>query len=129
MTTKRFVASVQYGDLEGTVKADSVLENDAYDWLEDKGLIDENEFILGITMDTRENRGTFKDPVHVSFLLTEPRDRDTVESMVMSSQGPIELRRVRVEMKLEEFISLFKRFNIALSPYGILDKKEYSYTE
>ena len=129
MTTKKFIASVQYGDFEGTINADRADKNDAYDWLESKDLINKNEFIVGITMDVGEIRNGYKDPVYVTFLLTEPRNYDTVKSQVDSDPEPIEVRKVSTEMKIGKFLGLFKRLNIALSPHGMLNNKEYTYTE
>ncbi|RLD03384.1 MAG: hypothetical protein DRI65_13000 [Chloroflexota bacterium] len=127
MTTNIFLPSVQYGDLEGSIKADRADMNDAHKWLLTNGHINENEFVLGISMDIRENRGEFNEPVYVNFLLKEPMNFDIVKSEIESKQEPIEVRKVRIEMPLKDFFSLFKRFNLTLSPKGLLNGREYTY--
>lgn len=127
MTANIFLPSVQYGDLEGSIKADRADMNDAHNWLLSNGHIDKKEFVLGISMDIRENRGEFNEPVYVNFLLKEPMNYDIVKSEVESTQEPIEVRKVRIEMTLRDFFSLFKRLNLTLSPKGLLNGREYTF--
>ncbi len=129
MTTERFLASAQYNDWKGTSAADRADKNGAEDWLMANGHKQSDEFLLGITMFAGENHGTHKDPVFIEFLLASPGDHDSVKAMVESSQGPVEVRRVRVEMKLSEFFGLFKRFSITLSSHGMLGERNYTYAD
>ena len=127
MGTNRFIASAQYNDWEGGAAADRADKNSAEEWLQAKGHKEENEFLLGITMYAGENHGVHKDPIYVDFLLATPGDHDSVKSMIDSTHGPIEVRKVSIEMDLVEFFGLFKRFSVTLSSHGMLGEREYTY--
>jgi len=129
MATERLLASVQYNDWKGTSAADMADKNSPESWLTVNGHKKPDEFLLGITIFAGENHGSHEDPVLVEFLLTTPGDRDGVKAKVDSSQGPIEVRKVSVKMKLNEFFGLFKRFSITLSSYGMLDERDYACTD
>jgi len=127
MTTDTFRASVQYNDWKGSSAADDADKNDASDWLKANGHIQDGEFLLGIKMFAGENHGTHEDPVFVEFLITTSGDYENVKAMIDASNGPIEVRSVRVEMALTEFFGLFKRFDVTLSRGKMLEDLEYHY--
>lgn len=127
MTTKTFKASVQYNDWKGTSAADNADRNGSSEWLKQNGYIEDGELLLGVKMFAGESHGTHEDPVFVEFLLVTPGDFDNVKSMIESTAGPIEVRSVKVQMKLIDFFGLFKRFDITLSRNNILDGLEYHY--
>ena len=126
MNISKFVASVQYDDWKGGAAADSADENGPMEWLEAKDLINENEFLLGITMYAGENHGVHEDPVSVEFLLATPRKHDEIKAKINSDAGPINVRKVRIELDIIDFFGLFKRFDIKLSSHGMLKDLEYS---
>jgi len=128
MHTSQFKASVQYGDWKGTSAADSADQAGARVWLEKNGLIQEGEFLLGLTLFAGESHGSHKDPVFVEFLLATPGDHDSIKATV-DTGAPVVVRRVRAEMKLVEFFGLFKRFSIFMSSHGMLDGHEYTYPD
>lgn len=129
MTVETFKASVQYGDFKGTSSADRADQRGADEWLEKKGLKKEGEFLLGIELWVGENHGTHKDPVHVHFLLVTSAGYDNVKAMLEATQGPVDVRRISEEMPISEFLALFKRFSVCLSPYALLDGRQYRYSE
>ena len=129
MATEKLMASVQYGDWKGTSAADGADINGPSEWLQANGHKKSGEFLLGVDMFVGETHGAHKDPVHVSFLLASPGDHDSVKAMIDSKQGPVNVRKVSVEMKLTEFFGLFKRFSIAFSSHGMLDDRDYTYPE
>lgn len=128
MHKEKFNASVQYGDWKGSSAADSADKGDAKDWLEKNGLIQEGEFLLGITLFAGENHGSHNDPVSVEFLLSTPGDHDSVKAMIDTGASVV-VRRVRADMNLVDFFSLFKRFSIYLSSHGMLEGHEYTYPD
>ena len=128
MPINTFHAAVQYNDFKGSSASDRADNNDADAFLLSKGLKTAGEFLLGIELFAGENHGFHKDPVYVHFLLATPGDYDSVKEMVDSIPGPVPVRRVDVQMPLAEFFGLFKRFSITLSPGGMLEGKDYSYT-
>jgi hypothetical protein len=129
VATKKFNASVQYGDLKGSAAADRADRGTAEAWLEKSGHKKEGEFLLGVSLVVGENHGQHKDPVYVEFLLTTPGDFDSVRAMIDAAKGPIEVRSVKLQVPIAEFLGLFKRFSVDLSPGGMLDGREYHYKE
>lgn len=117
MPTDTFRASVQYGDWTGTVAADNADQNDLRDLLAAKNLFDrEKEFLLGASLWIGENHGGKVQAPYVSAIIT-PLDNtyDNLDTKLGALRGPIPVRRVEIELTLEEFIGLFKRFAIVLT--------------
>ena len=129
MTFDTFRASVQYGDLKGTAAADRADQKGADEWLEKKGLKQPSEFLLGVELWVGENHGAHKDPVHVHFLLVNFAGYENVKVMLEETQGPVGVRRVSEKMPISEFLALYKRFSVCLSPSGLLDGRELKYSE
>lgn len=128
MNKERFRASVQYGDLTGTVAADRSDGVGADEWLESRGHKGAGEFVLGIEVYVGENAGKHSDPITVHFLLVDG-GFDSAEAAVKGSTEVAAKRRVSVDMDAAEFLGLFKRFSINMSPQGILTDKKYSYPD
>jgi hypothetical protein len=128
MQPTNFKAAVQYGDWKGTAAADSADKSDANAWLKEKGLIQEGEFLLGMTLFAGENHGVHKDPVSVEFLLATPGDHDSIKSTV-DTGVPLVVRRVREVMTIVDFLGLFKRFSIYLSSHGMMEGHQYTYPD
>lgn len=129
MAVEIFKASVQYDDLKGTSAADRADQRGANEWLEKKGLKQPDEFLLGVELWIGENHGVHKDPVHVHFLLVTSAEYENVKSMLESTQGPVDVRRVSEDMPISDFLALFKRFSVCLSPYGLLEGRQFRYSE
>lgn len=127
MPTKKFRASVQYGDWKGSAAADDADTEKAYHWLKEKKKIRPDEFIVGITLWAGENHGEHKDPVYVTFLLATPAKHDAVQDQIKA--GSITVREVDVKIKVVDFFGLFKRFSIAISAHGMLQEQEYTSNE
>lgn len=128
MTSDRFHASVQYNDLSGSSAADRADKGGPEDWLRSKGLMRPGDFVVGIELSARENRGIHRDPITVHFLLT-PGSFDSVKESIAITSGAVATRRITTEIPVAEFFGLFKRLSICLSPGGMLSDKRYSYTE
>jgi hypothetical protein len=122
----RFRASVQYGDFRGSTAADRADKGGPDDWLRNKGLIQPGEFVLGIEIWAGENPGVHRDPISVQFLLVNGTF-DSVNEQLKSERGPIRVTRVSADIGIAEFMGLFKRFSICLSPGGMLDERNYDY--
>ncbi|WP_085299237.1 hypothetical protein [Cognaticolwellia mytili] len=125
MYPEKFTASTQYNDWKGTSAADDADEIGMNEWLKKKGHKLDNEFLIGVKVFAGENHGEHKDPVSVEFLLVELAGFDTVEEKFKSTAGPVELKSVRVDMPIIEFLGLFKRFSIGLSRSEMLNGREY----
>src|SRR5688500_2006865 len=117
-----FTAPVEYNDLKGSAAADRADMADAARWRKHNGHI-ADEFVVGISMWAGENDGSHKDPVSVTFLVSTLNGYDSVPEMLQASEEPLQLREIRVDMNIADFLGLFKRFEITLSNGGQLEGK------
>jgi len=95
-------------------------------WLKDNGDINNNEFVIGISMWVGENHGTHKDPVSVKFLVSELGGYDNIPEMIEASGEPIRVKVIRKDMSISEYLSLFKRLEITLSNSELIEGKKYT---
>lgn len=116
---QKFSASVHYNDLNGTVAADKADAGKFTKWLKEKQLINDDEFVLGVSMSAGGNQ----DPVDVDFYVRKLNGTQTVPEVLEAPGGSIELRHINVDMNISDFLALFKRFEITLSPKGMLENK------
>jgi hypothetical protein len=115
-----FRASVQYGDWRGTAAADNADFMAFYRLLQEKRLITETDFLVGIHVWIGENHGGQVQPPYITAYLLEGIDNyENAEAALRTMRDPLDLKRVRVKLTLNEFLGLFKRFSIALAPRGL----------
>jgi hypothetical protein len=115
-----FKAGVQYGDWEGTAAADGADATSIDTYLEEKGLIHGDEFVLAVNFLVGENHGGALGSVSVrAFVHKGPHNFDTLKPLLGEMQGPIPVREVRVDLMLAEFVGLFKRFDVMLTWNGL----------
>lgn len=118
-----FRAGVQYNDLKGTAAADRHDNRDFSNYLKEKGLIRDGESLIGIELWSGEVHGTVQDkPVYVTALVSSGEKYDTIHEEVMSGQ-PVQVRKIELEMNLNEFFGLFKRFAISISGFDLTDRE------
>ncbi len=129
-----FTASVQYGDWKGTAAADNSdpmsVSVDSY--LKKKGLL-KGGFLLAVQLFVGENHNNkLSKPYIRAYVLEEQLDYEGVEKHLaeLESRGePIPVRELTIEMSLEEFVALFKRFEVMLTWHNLpLKDREYSVT-
>lgn len=120
-----FKASVQYGDLKGSVAADRGDNNDPYTWLKNNDLIGDDELVVGIRMRAGENHGVHKDPVSVRFLVAELNDHENLPQKIQAVGNPLQVREIRVDMDIAEFLGIFKRFEVTLSSSSLFEGETY----
>lgn len=114
-----FKASVQYGDWKGTAAADDADQVGLRKYLENHGLIQAGEFLIATSMWVGENHGKLGS-VHVrAYLYTKGEDFDTVKAALDATTGPISVRVVDIDLAIEEFIILFKRFDLVITHRGL----------
>lgn len=124
MGQENFHASVQYGDFKGTAAADRRDHGSISKYLESQGLINEGEFLVGIEAYSSElmDRAQVTD-VSVTALVTKYEGYDDVQAAV-DSGNPLKVRKIRFDMTLVDFFSLFKRFQISISNHGMIDQRD-----
>ena len=110
-----FRAQTQYGDWSGSAQADEGDLTSIRDLLQEQGLVRDGEFLVGFTMFSGENlRGQPVEPVSVRAYLIRAADHGEAVRY-LESADPVRVRKVFVELTLEEFFGRFKRFSLALS--------------
>jgi hypothetical protein len=126
MKQEKFRAGVQYDDFRGTAASDRHDRDDFSRYLKQNGLIHDEEFLVGVEMWSGEVHGAVQDkPISVTALITDLKgDIDEV-----AKAGHLHIRKVEVEMTLGEFFGLFKRFHISISNHGILDGRDYYFSD
>lgn len=128
-----FKASVQYGDWHGTAAADDIdVGNVSVSrYLEQKGLVKDNEFLIAVELfvgETHHNEQVAK-PYIRAFLLEGADNYEDVKKRLeeLESAGePIPVREVNIDMPLEKFVGMFKRFEVMLTWQDLpLTDREY----
>lgn len=121
MGQENFHASVQYGDFKGAVAADRHDQNDIGKYLQTRGLINQGEFLVGIEAYATELMGKSQvTDVDVTALVTQYEGYENVQEAV-DSGVPLRVRKIKLEMPLVEFFTLFKRFSLTISSHGLLN--------
>jgi hypothetical protein len=104
-----FKASTQYGDWEGTAAADGNNEWSVEEYLTNKGLMKPNESVISVSLSVLEGS------VYVCAFLFHGKDSDSIAQAIANISGPVPIREVPLEMTLDEFARLFKRFSVSLT--------------
>ncbi|WP_339490624.1 hypothetical protein [Pseudomonas rhizophila] len=124
MRQENFHASVQYGDFKGTVAADRHDQNDIGEYVRTRGLINQGEFLVGIEAYATELMGKPQvTDVDVTVLVTQFEGYDSAQEAVDSNK-PIKVRKIKLEMTVVEFFTLFKRFNLKISSHGLINNRD-----
>lgn len=123
MNTEIFRANVQYDDLKGTAAADRHDNRDFSDYLKEARLLKDNELVIGIELWSGEvHKSIQNESVNITALVSSGGRYDTIHEEVISG-SPIHVRKIRVEMTLNEFFGLFKRFAISISSHDLTDRE------
>lgn len=129
MEQYNFHANVQYDDFTGTAAADHHDTKDISKYLSAKGLINKGEYLVGIEVYATELMGNpIVTDVDVTVLVTKYEGHDNVQAAVDSGE-PLKVRRIKFEMPLSDFFTLFKRFKISISSHGMIDKRDITFEE
>lgn len=124
MTQENFHASVQYNDSVGTAAADDHDTSSIGEYLRKKGLISTDDYVVGVKMWSGEVHGQYQnDPVYVSAYVARSGEYDNLQQAV-DSGAPLKVLEIKLEMPLNEFFGLFKRFEIAISRHGLIDRRD-----
>ncbi|MFJ4372735.1 hypothetical protein ACIP1T_08950 [Pseudomonas japonica] len=123
MHNENFSAHVHYDDFKGTVAADDLDRHSIGQYLQQKGLIEADEFLAGVKMSWGATQGAIR-IVTVYGLLAKAIGFDGLRGLVDSGE-PLTLRKIKIDMPLEEFFGCFKQFEIVMSPKGQLDGKDF----
>ena len=125
----RFTAGTQYGDWKGTAAADEFGTGSSFDELfEATGKVNkENELLIGFEFYIGENSffylaGYFHPKSNSNPHGWIPSLNDDFKKITK----PIPVRKIEVELTLEQFLKYFKRLNVILIKHGLdISGREY----
>jgi len=122
-----FKASVQYGDWEGTAAADDGDQKSVEQHLRDRKLVHEGESLIATSLWVGENHDGRIARVFVrAFIYAGQEKLEKVAAAIEAETQPIPVREVELELTLEQFVGLFKRFSVMLTWKGLhLQGREY----
>ncbi|MCY4672202.1 MAG: hypothetical protein OXD43_00290 [Bacteroidetes bacterium] len=100
-------ASVQYNDFTGTSAADKHDRADIHTFLEEKELISDSQYIVGIRIRVSEVHDHVPDASITVYYLNKGQTLSKAEKIYAKS----------FDMNVMEVFHLFKRFEILLEPY------------
>ncbi len=109
-----FNAAAQYDDWRGECATDNADGKGIRDFMLEKGLIAKEETVVGLQF----YAGTTKF-VSINALVIDATDFDSAAQALATTPDPLPVRRIHVELSILEFVDMFKRFSIALSPRGL----------
>jgi hypothetical protein len=120
---EHFKASTQYGDWEGTSAADEQ-PTSIRDYLKKNELMEEHEFLLAVTLYVGEHG--YATPFVRVFLYDKGKDFESVRDNIKATKGPIPVRSVELKLTTEEFLEMFKRFDVMLTWHGLgLEERDF----
>jgi len=123
--TQDFKADTQYNDWKGTAAADDGHDESIETYLKNKGLMKPGEILLAISLSVGENFDRKLGDVSVRAFLFD-QNQGSVQEAITASNEPIPIRKVEVEVTLEEFVASFKRFEVILTnPVHSLENRQY----
>ncbi len=122
-----FGASVQYNDWKGTVAADDANKDDIHKLLRDRGEISDGEFLLGVELWLGEMHGGKLQRPFVKALIIDAENYEAAEQNFYATEDPLPLKVIEMDLSMDEFLLLFKRFAVSISWQGLdLTGREYS---
>ena len=129
MGQENFHASVQYNDFKGTAAADDHDSRSLSGHLQGQGLLAEHEILVGVQMWSGEvHEPTQNKPVYVTAIVATGKGYDSLKAAI-DSGTPLHVRKIRIEMHLNEFFGFFKRFEIAISSHGLIDRQDITFED
>ena len=133
MRDDSLVASVNYGDFDGTAAADHHDRRSLEDLAKKYGVDTEKYFVFGLNLHIGETRGdtlahTFVSLLAVDMQAVKAGSVDFIQQYVDEHEGVLPYLRFDIGASLEEVLLSFKRFNVVLKNSQIKRVKEYQRT-
>lgn len=108
-----FGAETQYNDWTGSAAADDIDKGTLRNLLRERGLLGDDEFLVAVELTVAENHpGRLATPI-VTCSKVVANNFDEARTLIHTSD-PVPVVRFEVSLSLEEFVGLFKRFEVAL---------------
>lgn len=125
-----FRAGTQYGDWKGTSAADCYSgSNEVEDYLQKKKLLRPGERCIVISFSVAENRKGEKMTVYGTAYLVEGASVQDIQEAFDAEPDEIPVREVSFTFTHNDFVSVFKRFDVLLTLQGLnIQDREYRVT-
>lgn len=121
-----FKASTQYGDWTGSASADRADQMALVDLLREWGRLNAREFVVGAQLWVGENHNGKLGMTSVTAFAIDLEGHATVPEAIAAAGDGLTLRKIEVDVTLEQFVGLFKRFAVSLSaPEFRLEGREF----
>lgn len=115
----RFSAHVQYDDWRGTAAADDADAGAMRAFLKQKGLLADDEFLIGFEFYSGQNHFAAR-----AFVIEAGNYEGAVKEI--TAKDPIPTRIRELELTSDQFFALFKRFNVVMTQTTLeLDGRNY----
>ena len=114
-----FQASAQYYDWKGDVAADNADMQGIRDLMKERGLLSDNEFLVGVYLWLGEMDGSKLERPFVYAYVIDADKYENAEKTLKETSGPLRVKKVDLDLSMEEFLLLFKRFSLAISLKGL----------
>lgn len=128
MITETFKAGSHYGDFTGTAAADSLEFHGFQELLKSQGLIKDEEYLVGIEASASAPLAAPAqiNSLSVTALLTNNNGYQNTQAAI-DSGSPLKVRKVKLDIPIADFFSLFKQFQISISKKGMIDQREITF--
>lgn len=125
-----FKAGTQYGDWKGTAAADCYGGGiEVEDYLEKKKLLKPGERCVAMSFSVAENQRGRKMTVYGTAYLVHGVSVQDIQSEFDAEPDAIPVREVTFNLTHDDFVSVFKRFDVTLTLRGLnLEDREYRVT-
>lgn len=121
---EHFKTQIRYRDWIGTAVADENAPYSVEAYLRSKGAIEDSEFLIAVTVNVIEKF------TNVTAFVFRGPEVESVKEALTAAKGPIPVRRVLVQLTLEEFVDLFKSFDVMLTWHGFkIEGRPYTVIE
>ena len=114
-----FQASAQYNDWKGDVAADNADKQGIEILMRERGLLSDNEFLVGVDLWLGEMHGSKLERPSVYAYVIDADKYENAEKTLKETSGPLRVKKVDLDLSMEEFLLLFKRFSLAISWRGL----------
>lgn len=128
MITEIFKASTHYGDFTGTAAADNLELHGLHEHLKDQDLIKEGEYLVGIEASTSAPLASTAQIHSLSVIALVTNNNGYANTLeAIDSGSPLKIRKVKLELPIAHFFSLFKQFQISISKKGMIDQRKITF--
>ena len=111
-----FEAQAQYDDWKGSAAADNSDQKNLGDYLKANNFLEHDKFIVGFEIDAG---AAFASTQHFSASIYTVDAEDFEGALKATRVNPANIQKKEIDISLNDFFSLFKRFNVIMTKRGL----------